>query len=407
MRDQKKSILVVLPDFFLPLNSGGHIRTYHMLKSLVLEYQVTVICRAPAHDELLNDPIRAQIKIIPVKAGDSKKGGLSYWIRLRNLVWRATPRIRVFCYQLNYASALKKLLGQTSFDIVMVEHSFMAMYAPLVRELSSAKTVMVAHNCEWVTFSRVLQNTKLSSFLLLLGRLQLSLIKRRESRLYRQFDLCIAVSDKEKILWQQTHRDWRVDVIENGTDTSAYYPERWSPNPYSLLFIGSLGYFPNKDAVLYLVNDILPLIAERIPSVELYVVGRGESKEIQALASDRVHIVGEVLDVNPYLERATVSVCPLRIGGGTRLKILESFAAGVPMVSTEIGAEGLRVVHGENIMLASTAQEFSDATVELLENTGRRSALAKSARELVTKHYDWQQLGKRQNQLLNELMKGR
>lgn len=407
MKEQKKSILVVLPDFFLPLNSGGHIRTYHMLKSLVLEYQVTVICRPPAHGELLNDPVSAQIKMILVKASDSKKGWLHYWTRLRNLVWRATPRIWVFCYQLNYASALKKLLGQASFDMIMFEHSFMAMYAPLVRELSSAKTVMVAHNYEWVNFSRILKNTELSPFLLLLGRLQLSLIKRRESRLHRQFDLCIAVSDKEKALWQQTHSDWPVDVIENGTDTSAYYPERWNPDSFSLLFIGSLGYFPNKDAVLYFVNDILPLIAERIPGVELYVVGRGDSKEIQALTSDRVHIVGEVLDVNPYLERATVSVCPLRSGGGTRLKILESFAAGVPMVSTEIGAEGLKVVHGKHIMLVNNAQAFADATVELLENTSRRSELATSARELVTKHYDWQQLGKRQNQLLNKLMKGR
>jgi glycosyltransferase involved in cell wall biosynthesis len=158
-----------------------------------------------------------------------------------------------------------------------------------------------------------------------------------------------------------------------------------------LVFLGSMDWLPNIDGVEYFVREILPLIRKRVPACTLAIVGRTPSAAIRALAQrdPGIQVTGTVADVRPWLWSAKVSIVPLRIGGGTRLKIYESMAAGTPTVSTSIGAEGLDVSHPANIRLADTAAGFADQCIELLENAQERERLAAEALALVTAHFSW------------------
>ena len=159
--------------------------------------------------------------------------------------------------------------------------------------------------------------------------------------------------------------------------------------PPSLIFIGNMGYRPNEDAILYFCKEILPIVRQRLPDVELWIVGTNPPPSVQALAGPGVHVTGRVPDVREFYERCTVSIVPLRSGSGTRLKILEAMALGRPVVSTSIGCEGLEVVDRRHLMVADAPAGFAQRTIELLENEETRSLMVDDARELAVKRYDW------------------
>jgi glycosyltransferase involved in cell wall biosynthesis len=183
----------------------------------------------------------------------------------------------------------------------------------------------------------------------------------------------------------------RVAAIATGVDIDFFRRPPDVQPKVDLVFLGSMDWLPNIDGVEYFVREILPLIRKRVPACTLAIVGRTPSAAIRALAQrdPGIQVTGTVADVRPWLWSAKVSIVPLRIGGGTRLKIYESMAAGTPTVSTSIGAEGLDVSHPANIRLADTAAGFADQCIELLENAQERERLAAEALALVTAHFSW------------------
>jgi len=167
------------------------------------------------------------------------------------------------------------------------------------------------------------------------------------------------------------------------------------------LFIGNMEYRPNIDAVLYFCEQILPLIKTEIPQAELYIVGLNPGPEVLALAGPGVYVTGPVADVRPYYSQCAACIVPLRAGGGTRLKILESMSLGRPVVSTSIGCEGLDVQNGEHLFIADTPQDFASKVLQLLGDENTRNHIVRRGRELVEQQYDWDVLAR---QLLTSYM---
>jgi glycosyltransferase involved in cell wall biosynthesis len=167
-----------------------------------------------------------------------------------------------------------------------------------------------------------------------------------------------------------------------------------------------MGYVANKDAVVYFCRDIFARVRKYYPELALHIVGKSPDSEIRDLSRDKnIIVTGHVKDIRAYFQRNVILVVPLRIGEGTRLKILEAMASGVPVVSTGLGCEGIEVTGGKNILLADSPQEFSDRLLELLENGGMREKLGKNSRELVEQYYDWKKIVKDLNKVYEEVIK--
>ncbi|MBI3491888.1 MAG: glycosyltransferase [Acidobacteria bacterium] len=183
--------------------------------------------------------------------------------------------------------------------------------------------------------------------------------------------------------------------MPTGVDTSYFHPNGARAAAAELVFTGSMDWFPNEDAVLNFVDAILPRIRAAVPAVTLSVVGRAPSAPLRAaVEAAGGRVTGTVPDVRPFVDRASVYVVPLRVGGGTRLKIFEALAMGKAVVSTSVGAEGLPIAPGVHFVQADEPRAFADAVVSLLRDPARRRALGAAGRRLVEEKYSWTQVAR-------------
>ena len=212
-----------------------------------------------------------------------------------------------------------------------------------------------------------------------------------ERRYLRLADRVLTVSETDRDAFAGFLDPGKLTVISTAVDVDYFQPIPVEETANSLVFTGSMDWLPNEDAMLYFVDAILPLIKQQCPDVSLEVVGRSPSRKLQALAEREksVRLTGWVEDIRPFVARGSICIVPLRIGGGTRLKILEAMAMSKAVVSTSVGAEGLPVQAGENILLADTPGDFADSVVSLLRDSKERKRMGASARVLVQEKYSW------------------
>jgi glycosyltransferase involved in cell wall biosynthesis len=212
-----------------------------------------------------------------------------------------------------------------------------------------------------------------------------------ERRVCRTVDRIVAVSPQDARTMRELFGVGRVTEIPTGVDLEYFTPGQKAAKEHDLVFVGAMDWLPNIDGVLYFAREILPLIRRRRPETSLAIVGRKASSEILKLAREdpRITVTGTVPDVRPYLWASRVSVVPLRIGGGTRLKIYEAMAAKSPLVSTTIGAEGLDFIPGEHMRIADTAAEFADQCLDLLRDVDAADCMAEAAWEMVRSRFTW------------------
>jgi glycosyltransferase involved in cell wall biosynthesis len=213
-----------------------------------------------------------------------------------------------------------------------------------------------------------------------------------ESELFRHFDLCLVVSERDQKLLAEyvPLAPHQIGLVPNGVDLEHYQPGLYAPDEGRLVYNGAVTYQANYDAVRYFLESIFPQVRRDVPEARLTVTGRTEGVDLQALPSqDGVTFTGFVDDVRPVVGGSSVCVVPLRQGAGTRLKILEAMALGTPVVSTPKGAEGLAVEHGTHLLIADTPRDFARQTVRLLQDTVLRRGLAERALQLVQSRYAW------------------
>jgi glycosyltransferase involved in cell wall biosynthesis len=289
---------------------------------------------------------------------------------------------------------LREVLAHERWDVVNFEYSFMAPYRAALGADGAAGArafVLDEHNIEY----EILRRTAAAEASLprrLYNTVNWRKLYREEVRAWRFFDGCTVTSSVDQQLLLRDVPDATTEVVPNAADVDYFRPRSDAPppQPMSLLFFGAFNYFPNAEGLRFFVNEVLPLLAARCPGIKLKVVGH-TPEGLLSLASDHVEMVGFVDDLRAYLERAAVVIAPLRVGGGTRLKILEAMAMGKAVVSTRLGAEGLEVADGRELLLADGAAAFADQVARALEDSALSSRLGAAARRLVEERYSWQE----------------
>jgi polysaccharide biosynthesis protein PslH len=227
-----------------------------------------------------------------------------------------------------------------------------------------------------------------------------------EYKYLRKADHVLTVSEDDRQVFAEFADAAKLSVITTGVDTEYFAPTETPETPNTLVFTGSMDWLPNEDGVAYFMKEILPLIRRQTPEVALTIVGRNPSSRLKDLAAGTAsaHLTGWVEDVRPFLSQAAVVVVPLRIGGGTRLKIFEAMGMGKAVVSTTIGAEGLPVIAGEHLLIADEPTEFARSTVELLRDTARRRSMGITAHKLVVANYSWRMVAQQFAEVLAEVV---
>ena len=351
-------ILVLDEEFPYPTNNGKRTRSFNLYRRLAAQFDIRYI----GYGEDIStgaDALRsAGIEPVAVPASVPAKHGLVFYLRLLANLLSPLPYIVTSHYSRVYRQAVRKNLASFQPSLLVCEWTPYAVYA---RGLSSVKKLVSTHNIEAEIWQRYYENERNWLRRWYIGR-QWRKVERFERAALHWVDSALAVSEQDRSRLVQRCPGLRTAVVPNGVDLDFFRPTPQPAQRRHLVFTGSMDWRPNQDAARYFIRDILPLLRQARPDVECTFVGRDPPADTRALANvPGVHITGTVDDVRPYVERAAVYVVPLRIGGGSRLKILEAMAMGRAVVSTTVGAEGLDVVHDRHLLLADAPRSFADS----------------------------------------------
>jgi glycosyltransferase involved in cell wall biosynthesis len=302
-------------------------------------------------------------------------------------------------YSAAMQQAITELCESGRFDIVQLESSVFCQY----RFPAGVRVVLDEHNIEYELLWRMGQNER-SALRRVFNRLEYLRFRRFERRSWTQVDGVLVCSEREVALVREQAPGTPVAVVPNGVDLDYFSPAQIEPEPFTAVFNGVLDYRPNLDAALHLVQDVWPLVLARCPQARLSIIGRAGQEDVSALRGPGVELTGEVPDIRPHLNRAAVVTVPIRIGGGTRLKVVEALALGKPIVSTTIGCEGIAVRDGEHLLIADGARAIADAVVSLFDADLLPLELGRAGRNLVEAEYSWDLAGGRVQTLYDSLL---
>jgi len=386
-------ILWLKTEVLHPVDKGGKIRTYNMLKELKREHEVTYLTlddgTASAEDKKNASEYCHELICIPHARREKFTPGF-YAELLMNLVSPHAYAIKKY-----ESRAMRREIverdRQGAFDLLVCD--FLAPAANVPADLTTP-SVLFQHNVEamiWKRHYEVQSNPVKKAYLY--GQWQK--MRRFERDMCRRFDSVIAVSADDREQMKDEYGAEAVFDVPTGVDTEFFRPAgNVKPQPHSLVFTGSMDWLPNDDAIRYFTREIMPLIKNKVPDVTLTVVGRSPAPALVDLSKEdsSLIITGRVDDVRPYMEDAAAYIVPLRIGGGTRLKIFEAMAMGKAVVSTTVGAEGLPLTSGVELLLADEPATFADAVVSVLTNQGYAAELGQRAAAVVRENFGWKQV---------------
>ncbi len=371
----------------LPPDTGGKIRSFQILKQLARKHDITLFTFYPEHPNDIH-PGGAGIfsKVVCVPLPLPSYRSFAEYARYARLLFtgRAYTIEKYFCYP-EIRRSFTELMRSLNFDLVVCDFIYPA---PLIDWKMPQPKILFTHNVEaqvWERHYKVTSNP-VWKFVCWLESRALAVAERSYVKLA---DYVLTVSENDRNFFAQYVAPDRISVVPTGVDTEYFQPLPDPEQPDTTVFTGSMDWMPNEDGVAYFVEKIFPLIRRDIPDLAFWAVGRRPPRRIQALASGNIVVTGAVDDIRPYLGKAAVCVVPLRSGSGTRIKIFEAMAMGKAVVSTTLGAEGLPVRHGENIILADDPADFAGQVVGLLRDPARRQRLGRAARQLVEENYGW------------------
>jgi glycosyltransferase involved in cell wall biosynthesis len=388
------NILILSPFLPYPLDQGGKIRIYNIIKNMASAHTITLATLVDDRSTADLGPLRQFCDEIILVERPAR-----LWPDRLAFFSGNDPYnvIRYRCAELR--RELLRLQRRKSFDLVQVEFPMMWQYAGLFRVLGTP-VVLDAHNIEHYNVRQIGRSAG-TLFWRALYRLEERRLRRMEEQAWRECARCFAVSDKERDEIAAVAGDpAKVVTVPNGVD-----PERFTFLPRTMtgkniLFLGGMDYIPNLDAARWLLDEVFPLILQQEPEAKLQMVGRelwrlkegasGSSTPGSRQTNPELH--ENVPDVLPWFYAADLLVVPLRMGAGTRLKILEAMAAGLPVVSTAKGCEGISASPGVHLLIADTGQDFAAAAASIMHDVELGQRLAANARHLVQERYTWQQV---------------
>ncbi|NLX17742.1 MAG: glycosyltransferase [Desulfobulbus sp.] len=390
-----KKVLVIDEWIPFPLDSGKKIRTYNLLKHLAQSFEITLLCYGDADQTKLVEMEKIGIKVVPIEDRRLKKWTISFYARVALNLFESVPFSTVYHVRPELRERLSSLIHTLYPDVIHCEWTNLA---PLLTGCDLRKCVISSHNIEsdiWFRFAEQSKNP-LKKFVALN---QARKIEQLERHWYPQVAFCTAVSKNDSAVIEQY--GGRSRTVENGVDVGFYRETDSNIFDTSIVFTASYDTFSNQDAAYYFIDEHWQYIKKELPDANLVFVGKNPTEKMEEAAREdsSIKLTGWVADVRPYIARARVCIVPLRIGGGSRLKIFEAMAMKKAIVSTTIGAEGIDVVDGRELLLRDDPRTFSEAVVTCYTDERKRQELGTNAFEFVETNYDWPQLANIQKQV--------
>jgi glycosyltransferase involved in cell wall biosynthesis len=378
-------VLVIDEEVPYPPDAGKRIRTWNLLKSLARTHRVHLLCYG-RNDDSNSAALRSAGIVLHLVEPLQASAGLSLYLRLAVNLLSPYPFSVTKHYSYRFQRACNDLLKSGDWDLI---HCDWTPYARYIASVRATPTLIATHNVESQIWERRAEcgANFVERFFFGLQKAKMLWFERRALR-RATVVTAVTVADAETMCGWGVRA---VTVVPNGVDLEMYLGINDQEDENQVLSVASLDWFPNADAIEYFANQIFPLIRKLLPKIVLCIVGRRppDSLRTRLSAVPGIDFVGEVKDVRPYLDRAAVIVVPLRIGGGSRLKILEALAAGKAVVSTSIGAEGLYLKPGKEVLIADSPQDFARCVIDLLLDKAARRELGTNGRKLVTETYGW------------------
>jgi sugar transferase (PEP-CTERM/EpsH1 system associated) len=380
----------------LPLDKGGKLRTWHVMRHLAARHDITYLSfEDSTQTEADRTGMRAvcsRLETIP--RTDAAKGTWRFYADAAGYLVDQAPYAVAKYRSAAYRARLEDLLARERFDAVVCD--FLPPVVNLPERLP-CPSIVFTHNVEAEIWRRHAEQAGNPVSKVLLTQ-QWNRMLRFEAAALARFDLVLAVSDADGRTFARLYPDSLkapVHVVQTGVETDYFTPAPAPAERTHMVFTGSMDWLPNEDGMTYFCREILPKIRQAEPEATLSIIGRAPTPAVKKLAEiPGVDVTGRVDDVRPHIARGSVYVVPLRIGGGTRLKIFEAMAMAKAVVSTTVGAEGLPVTSGRDIEIADEPARFAHSVVHLMRDAGARQAIESAARKLVVERYDWSAVAK-------------
>lgn len=399
-------ILFIAPRLPVPADTGGKIRTLNILKQLAKYADISLVCfsfddKDSEYSKALKEYNISSIHLVPLKEPKLIQ-------KLITVLFNSKPYSMLKYNDSGMKNKLIELKNANNFDAVHFDHLHMSHYQECFPNIPC---ILDEHNVEYKIVERCIP-VEQKIWKKYIFWLQASRLKTFETSMVKNFSGCLAVSKDDKLLLNNlSNNTTPVYVIPNGVDIEYFTPSdkkiKVIDYETSLVFTGSMDWLPNYDAVIYFCEKILPIVWSKKSEVKFYIVGKNPSNEVKQLAKkdSRVIVTGRVDEVKDYINNAKIFVVPIRVGGGTRLKILEAMSMKKAVVSTSIGAEGINYRNQKNILIADTPVEFADKIISLLNNELLISQIGQEAREAVCREYDWDIIGRRLKEIYEKHIK--
>jgi polysaccharide biosynthesis protein PslH len=384
-------ILWLNAGLLLPLDKGGKLRTWHVMRHLAARHDITYVsfedASQTAADRAGMREVCSRLETVP--RTDAAKGTWRFYADAAGYVVDAVPYAVAKYRSAAYRAKVETLLARERFDLVVCDFLPPAVNLP---ERLPCPSIVFTHNVEAEIWRRHVEQATNPIAKRLLAQ-QWRRMLRFESAALARFELVLAVSDADARTFAGLYPDSLAapaHVVQTGVETDYFTPVAAAPERTHMVFTGSMDWLPNEDGMTYFCREILPKIRQAEPDATLSIIGRSPTPAVRRLAEiPGVDVTGRVDDVRPHIARGAVYVVPLRIGGGTRLKIFEAMSMAKAVVSTSIGAEGLPVTNGRHLDIADEPARFAQAVVRLMRDADTRRALEAAARTLVVEKYDW------------------
>lgn len=376
-----------------PLDTGGKIRTYNMLRELMREHEVTYHSLWPegTPEEARGAASEYSTKQIWIPWKETAKRSPKFFLDLaKNFGLTQLPYAIDKYGSRTWADSIQQAEDSGGYDLIICDFLTPAINLYARGRRPSLPVLLFQHNVESLIWKRTYENAKGISRPYFRNQWQRML--RFEKEACAKADQVCAVSEEDaKLLREELGMSNVCGAVPTGVDLDFFQPQQVERKPLNLVFLGSMDWMPNIDGINWFADEVWPAVKAKHPDAKLTIVGRRPVPAVRALADrdDAITVTGTVDDVRPYLHEAAAMIVPLRVGGGTRIKIFEGMATGIPCLSTRIGAEGLPVTHGENVLLADEPDDIAKEIGFIFEAPEKAQAIGDSGRRLVAENYGW------------------